>query len=206
MLPTEYETTGMLLSEIVEVEENKDDVSLTCDQRRQQQQQYYSDRQSQRQESTKPVRRSNKRRSLSLPTGTLAFGDARIVYKNGHFTIETMDNSEYDCNESADYHSSSRHLDSNVDDMWEMPDTSGDSRETTDIHNKPHMRRQNAKTVLQSSDSTEDVFYNETELNITGDANVLNMGRTNDEVFNESCSSRTSDMSVDSYYSEGNGF
>ncbi|XP_053404254.1 uncharacterized protein LOC123554283 isoform X2 [Mercenaria mercenaria] len=203
-----------LLSEIVEVEENKDDVSVTCDRR--QQQQYYSDRQ--RQEGPKPVRRSNKRRSLSLPTGTLAFGDARIVYKNGHFTIETMDNSEYDSSQPADYHSSSRHLDSHVGDMWDMPDTSGnysrvksDSREVTDMHNKPHMRRQNAKTVLQSSDSTEDVFYSETEYvenvspyksNLNGDSKVLNMGRTSEEVFNESCSSRTSDMSVDSYSSE----
>ena len=151
--------------------------------------------------------------------GTLAFGDARIVYKNGHFTIETMDNSEYDCNEPSDYHSGSQQLNGNVDDMWEMPDTGGDysrvkgdSREASDIHNKPHMRRQNAKTVLQSSDSTEDVFYSENEflenvspykININGDDKVLNMGRTSEEVFNESCSSRASDMSIDSYYSEG---
>lgn len=124
-----------------------------------------------------------------------------------------MDPSEYEAL-PPDCHSSSSNLDSQ-DDLWDTSDNLGvksDSRETTDLHNKPLMRRQNAKTALKSSDSTEDVFYNETDLienvtlyrsNLNSESQVLNMGRTNAEDFNESCSSRTSDMSVDSYSSVG---
>lgn len=112
----------------------------------------------------------------------------------------------------------SQDLGSHVDDMWDMPDTCKDasrvkinSREVTDMHNKPLMRRQYAKTVLQKYDSTEDVFYNETEFaedvdpykpNLYGESHVLGMGRTREEVLNESNSSRTSDMSIDSNMSD----
>ncbi|KAL4220351.1 Rho guanine nucleotide exchange factor 4 [Mactra antiquata] len=201
-----------LLSEIVEVEENKDDVTVSCDQ----QQRHLKDRN--KSEVSRSVQKSNKRRSLSLPTGTLAFGEARVVFKNGHFTIETMDGTQIDSSRPALYKNNTRMSDGDLEDNWSMPDTSredfSDSRMKSSSgeiimsdQNKRPMRRQYGKAVLQSYDSSEDVFYNESEIILNGvqverESHSFGMGLGNDDVFNESGSSRASEMSVDSYISD----
>lgn len=124
------------------------------------------------------------------------------MYKNGHFTFETMDNSEYDQQPGGldSAHGSATYV--------SMRDTrtreySGEvidgqksySRGVTDMHNKPLMRRQYGKTALGSTGSHDDVFYNEEdEIDrcYNGNREFSNMGQSQRDIFNDSYSSRTS--------------
>lgn len=133
-----------------------------------------------------------------------------------------MDGIQIDSSRPSLYQANTRMSESHLDDNWSMPDSSRDefsnsrmksnSREiTVSDQNRPPMRRQYGKAALQSYDSNEDVFYNESEVlesvhdfkpGLESESHAFSMGRTSDDVFNESSSSRTSDMSVDSYVSD----
>lgn len=218
-----------LLSEIVEVEENKDDLSQSPEQQRQQQQQQQK-RQQQNHDlhgrlTANPVQRSNKRRSLSLPTGSLAFGDARIVYKNGHFTIETMDGTELDSTRPLGG-SNGDHVSQNaLNDIYlngvppgerskhqgEITTMGkGDTGEGIHLQRSHRMKRQYGKTTLSKNDSSEyeDVFISyECDIeNISPNSQVeMSSGILSDSHSTEVCSnsSRLSEMSLGSSCSEG---
>ncbi|XP_052219346.1 uncharacterized protein LOC127836694 isoform X3 [Dreissena polymorpha] len=170
-------TLERLLSEIAEVEESREGVTATFESKREhhhkhQQQQQQPQKQPQRPRSSKdqqrgqtPLPRGNKHRSLSLPTGTLAFGNTRIVYKDGHFTFETMATND------LDFHNEQTGFQGSADNV-SMPETSPEEysreaiqsfrsspREATKMHNKPSLRRQIGKAALANGESQEDVFY-----------------------------------------------
>ncbi|XP_052784124.1 uncharacterized protein LOC128219956 isoform X2 [Mya arenaria] len=210
---TRQQQRHMLLSEIAEVEEQKDDLTSSLPHKhhhlKQQQQQQQRGREERLKGQTQ-LTRGHKRRSLSLPTGSLAFGDARIVYKNGHFTFETMETDENDLEQTGQ--TGSQGSSSNVN----RPETSQEeyqrgtsqflksqSREVTEMHNKP-LRRQYGKTILSSGDSHDDVFYNSVDQSkcFKSENSLTSMGQSKKAAMNDSCSSRTSDVSTVSSVSE----
>ena len=136
-------------------------------------------------------------------SGTLAFGDNRIVYKNGHFTFETMADTDYDQPHDGqnDCHGSVNDVtmrdNRTTEYSGEVIDEKSYPREATEMHDKPPMRRQYAKTTLGSTGSHDDVFYNEEyELEsvkgYNGNREFSNMGQSTRDVFNDTSSSRTS--------------
>ena len=102
---------------------------------------------------------SNVSKCLMCLTGTLAFGEARIVYKNGHFTIETMDGTELDSSELTNkqsYYISNQDQTPNQNPCYNRPPRTP-ARMLPEPHSnlqreiimeRPHLRRQVGKTVL----------------------------------------------------------
>ena len=109
-------------------------------------------------------------RFVSLISGSLAFGDARIVYKNGHFTIETMEDYDFDSARPPD---SDEDNDPNfVNKMHVTADSSSRRREGVVVKDcsreashlqRPGLKRQHGKTALTQRDSDDSVFYTEAD-------------------------------------------
>ncbi|KAL3848612.1 hypothetical protein ACJMK2_019461 [Sinanodonta woodiana] len=153
-----------LLTEISELEENGDtdrlrETALAEDERGQN----IASCGTHIQEQPRRLRSRSKRRSLSLPTGTLSFGEARIVYRNGHFTIE-IPGSEVQTNSEE-----------NIEQIYEedgrtsktsLDDEKYQSSETMEVDfSRPSMRRQYALTTLpnvrRQNEDEDGVFEDE---------------------------------------------
>ncbi|WAR28139.1 SPT13-like protein [Mya arenaria] len=152
-----YVLAERLLSEIAEVEEQKDDLTSSLPHKhhhlKQQQQQQQRGREERLKGQTQ-LTRGHKRRSLSLPTGSLAFGDARIVYKNGHFTFETMETDENDLEQTGQ--TGSQGSSSNVN----RPETSQEEYQRGTKYQKlsssslPEVKDEDVRRVMQRAKRT----------------------------------------------------
>jgi len=135
-------------------------------------------------------------------SGTLAFGEARIVYKNGHFTFETMEIVDNDDDQTGSRGSDDNILELGTKEREVTQLVRRNSRETIRMHNKPLMRRQCGKAVLSAEDSHEDVFYSEADKLYHSQSSLSSLEQSQNtgkyDQNNDSNSSRMSQMSVDS--------
>ncbi|XP_069103567.1 LOW QUALITY PROTEIN: serine-rich adhesin for platelets-like [Argopecten irradians] len=129
-----------LLSEIVELEENSgDDNSANVKNNKNEKERrpcHKSTSSAERYHSNKSSLSSrNFNRSHSLPTGTLSYGGSRIVYKDGHFVIETSYDGTEDVSIINGSYSETQDVDNGVG-----CDHLDDTDEHNRVNNNPHMR------------------------------------------------------------------
>ncbi|XP_021346351.1 uncharacterized protein LOC110445775 isoform X2 [Mizuhopecten yessoensis] len=177
-----------LLSEIVELEENTGDDNNAnvknnknkkerrpCHKSTSSADRYHNNR------SPAPSRSFN--RSQSLPTGTLSYGGSRIVYKDGHFVIETG----YDGTEEIPVLNGSHDNDINVGCDVQNDRTDQQNR----VNNNPH--RKHLKRISYSDphlcddndgdydDDSEDVNNDDADVFLRNDGNVTVIDTEDDD-------------------------